>query len=770
MDLKLESEPENCERCGLFRYALSPFIAGDGEVGAPILIIGEAPGQTEDEQGVPFVGKAGKLLRRLEEEAGVADIVAHTNVLQCRPVANQAYFEMYHRTNRTGYNELKVEIACCKPRLVKEVRRRKPKVIVCVGNTASRVVCRRIERGIVQLCRLAPDLAAIPVICAYHPSYALMNEHAVEQIRETLKLAKRVYTGDYIDPNSLIVHEKPPDDISIVAFDLETEGLSWWKEGVDIICCAFCWEPGHVSIHSPYDPVVRKVLTDDRITKVGQNIRFDCTWAESHGIEVRGELHDTMLQHHLLHPNPPHSLEMLSQTYIGKGQYGHKTKLMWKQGKEVPPDDLENKCMNDADATLRLHYLFLPQIKKSRRLWPLYRDIVMPLSRVLTDMELRGVNIDKKRWAEIEKSVENRIGMIREKIRKEWKINPNSNYQKIDLLYNRLKLPVLKKTKQGAPSVDKQTLKMLAGHTDHPIIKILLEYAKLEKMYTVYLKGYKKFIAPDGRIHCNYVQEGTRTGRLASSDPNLQNVPHEVKEYDIPSMREVFVPSDGNIFLGFDWSQLELRVAAALSKDETMIEHLSEGDIHAAFGARIFGCKPENVDKQKRIVAKRIVFGVLYGITPFGVREQLQKEGILVSEAQAEDWIDLFYSTYPGVEKLQKRIWEYVKRNKRVVTPFGRFRPIEGMSGGKHQRAKAYKKAVNTPIQSAAAEITYLAMIKLWKVEAPMVLQIHDEVILDTPTPDKYDIPSIVQDNYLGMPKEFWKVDVSTGSNWAEIK
>ena len=522
---------------------------------------------------------------------------------------------------------------------------------------------------------------------------------------------------------------------------------------------------------------LRPLIENERTTKVGQNIKFDMTVLARHGLNVRGPIFDTMIAHYLIQPELRHNMDFLAETYLGYrtirieeliGEKGRNQKSMG----DLTPESIYVYACEDADITLRLKAVLERQLHQHGCM-ALFEQVEMPLVPALATMEMNGVRIDTaslrqtslaftERMNEIEKDVHTMAGT---------QFNIASPKQVGEVLFDRLHLSdKMKKTKSGQYSTSEEVLESLKGR--HPIVGKILEYRGYKKLLGTYVDALPKLINPaTGKIHTSFNQAVTATGRLSSSNPNLQNIP--VRDDNGREIRKAFIPDDGEIFLSADYSQVELRIMAHMSGDESMIAAFNSGqDIHAATAAKIYGVPLDEVTKDMRRKAKTANFGIIYGISAFGLAERTG-----VDRKEARMLIDGYFDTYPGIRDYISKCIEGARQVGYVETLFHRRRYLPDInSHNAVVRGMAERNAVNAPIQGSAADIIKVAMARIHqqfnerRLRAKMILQVHDELNFSVPADELDEVRSIVIGNMqnacqLRVPLV---VDCGTGSNWLE--
>lgn len=518
---------------------------------------------------------------------------------------------------------------------------------------------------------------------------------------------------------------------------------------------------------------LKMILENPGIKKIGHNIKYDLIVLKNEIINLKGIAFDTMLASYLLNPNKTnHNLEDVSMTYLSikKLSFNDITDKGKKNFREVSIEDATKYSGEDAAVTLKLKYILETEIEKEG-LAKLFCDIEMPLIEVLADIEIAGIKIDLPLMEGFSKELEKELAGIEKRIYflagEEFNINSPKQLQEI--LFEKLGLRTLKKTKTGF-STDVGVLEELA--LEHEFPKEILEHRTLSKLKNTYVDTLPKLVNPHtGRLHTSFNQTVTATGRLSSSDPNLQNIP--IRGEWGKRIREAFIADEGHLLLSSDYSQIELRVLAHLSQDEGFIEIFkSDGDIHTRTACELFGITPENVTSEMRRRAKTVNFGIVYGISPYGLSQQL---GIHPEEAKF--YIDTYFMRHSGVKNYINTKINKAAETGYVSTIFQRKRAIpELKSTNKNIRQLGERLAMNTPIQGSAADIIKIAMINIWRrlkkegLRTKMLLQVHDELLFEVPIKEKDKVQSLVREEMenavkLDVPL---KVDIGVGKNWSE--
>jgi len=568
-------------------------------------------------------------------------------------------------------------------------------------------------------------------------------------------------------------------------FDTETTGLD--TQTAELVCLSFAFR-NHEAYCVPVPKEREKatalvkefelVFGDERILKIGQNLKYDISILMNYGLEIKGPLYDTMIAHYLIQPELRHNLDYLCEQYLGYEKVTTES-LIGKKGKsqmnmrQVAIEKLRDYSCEDADLTLQLKRAIDPELDKYE-VRKLFNEIEMPLIFVLADMEMAGVRINPEelnRYAEVLRrqiiDVEREIiGLAGEEF------NVSSPKQLGPILFEKLKIDSnVKKTKTKQYSTSEEVLVKLTDR--HPIVGKILEYRGLKKLLSTYVEALLLLINPrTGKIHTSYNQAIAATGRLSSTNPNLQNIP--IRDENGREIRKAFIPSDENhLFLSADYSQIELRIMAALSKDEHMLEAFRKGeDIHAITASKIFKVPVSEVTSDMRRKAKTANFGIIYGISAFGLSQRLN-----IPRTEAKELIDGYFENFSRVKQYIDESILKARQAGFVQTIMGRKRYLNDInSANAVVRGVAERNAINAPIQGSAADIIKIAMITIWKeikrrkLQSKMVLQVHDELNFDVPVNEVEEMKEIVKNGMenavdIGLPLT---VEMNTGSNWLE--
>ena len=523
--------------------------------------------------------------------------------------------------------------------------------------------------------------------------------------------------------------------------------------------------------------LLKPVLESSEIKKIGQNIKYDIIILENHGISVTGEIFDTMLAHYLLEPAKRHNMTVLAQTYLNYNPVPIET-LIGKKGKNqlsmrnVPVEKVKEYAGEDADITLRLKYVLEKELAKDINLKKLADEVEFPLVYVLANVESNGVKISTNQLKSYEKELTERIQLTESKIFEfaGTKFNIASPKQLGLILFDTLKITDKpKKTKTGQYATGEDELKRLKDK--HEIINLILSYRGLAKLLSTYVKALPELInKKTGKIHTSYNQAVTATGRLSSTNPNLQNIP--IRTDDGKRIREAFIPSDDeHILFAADYSQIELRIMAHLSRDKNMLEAFNNNeDIHASTAAKIFDVQLKDVTKEMRSKAKSANFGIIYGISAFGLSQNLN-----IPRSEAKELIDGYFETYPDVKVYMDESIKIAREQEYVSTILGRKRQLMNInSRNSLLRSNDERNAINAPIQGTAADIIKIAMINTFeslnneKFNAKMILQVHDELVFDVPKNELEKTKAIViqeMENAVKLSVDLI-VDSNFGKNW----
>lgn len=590
------------------------------------------------------------------------------------------------------------------------------------------------------------------------------------QLIETEEEARRLY--DFFRTNKILSLDT--ETTSTNAIEAELVGLSFAVEERKAFYVAI---PANREEALKIVAIFKPLYEDPEILKVGQNIKYDIEVLRHYGVEVAGPMFDTMIAHYLLQPELRHNMDYMAEVYLGYRTV-HIEELIGPRGRnqknmrDLSPTDIYEYACEDADITLRLKNVLEPKLDEAG-VALLFRDIEMPLVDVLADMELNGVCLDTEALHETSEVFNKRMTTIEQHIYElaGEQFNISSPRQVGDILFGKMKIvDKPKKTKTGQFVTSEEVLQQLRSKS--PIIDEILNYRGLKKLLSTYVDALPKLINPrTGRIHTSFNQTVTATGRLSSSDPNLQNIP--VRDDDGKEIRKCFIPEPGCLFFSADYSQIELRIMAHLSEDENMIEAFREGfDIHAATAARIWHKDIGEVTPAERKKAKQANFGIIYGITTYGLAQRMD-----ISNGEARDLIDGYFLTFPRVEAYMEQAKETARKQGYAETLFHRRRYLPDInSHNATVRGFAERNAINAPIQGSEADIIKVAMVRIhcrFKAEgirSKMILQVHDELNFSVFPEEKEQVERIVVEEMQGAYKLRVPLvaDAGWGKNWLE--
>ena len=570
-----------------------------------------------------------------------------------------------------------------------------------------------------------------------------------------------------------------------VCFDTETTGLKALE--VELIGIAFSWEAGkgyYVSFPENQEETTtileefRPFFEAETIEKIGHNLKYDIKVLSNYNMPVKGKLFDTMIAHYLINPDMRHNMDVLSETYLNY-QPVSITELIGKKGKnqlsmrQVELSKQSEYAVEDADVTYQLKEHFSKELE-SGNVTKLFNDVETPLVSVLTAMEIEGINLNTEFLNSLSVDLTKDIEQLEQNIYKQAgeEFNIGSPKQLGIVLFENMKLvDKPKKTKTGQYSTAEDVLSYLAK--DHEIIADILEYRQYKKLQSTYVDALPNEVNPKtGRVHTVYAQAVAATGRLSSNNPNLQNIPIRTKRGQ--EVRKAFIPRDENhVLLAADYSQIELRIIAALSEEETMIKAFQDGeDIHASTAAKVFNVALDEVTREQRSNAKTVNFGIVYGVSAFGLSNQTD-----LSRKEAKALIDTYYETYPKLRSYMSKQVDFARDNGYVETVLGRRRYLKDInSRNAIVRGAAERNAVNAPIQGSAADVIKLAMINIYNrfekenFKSKMLLQVHDELVFDAHKDELETIQPIIKEEMENAFKMAVPLDaeVGLGENWLE--
>lgn len=579
------------------------------------------------------------------------------------------------------------------------------------------------------------------------------------------------------------------DRAPLISLDTETTSLNPLQ--AQLVGISLCAEPGeaayiplmHCFPGAPQQLDINFVLSKMKSwfenpakLKVGQNLKYDTHILANHGINLNGITHDTLLQSYVLESHQSHNMDSMALRHLGVKTITY-DEITGKGARrigfdQVMLDEATRYAAEDADVTLQLHQYLYPQIESQPQLDYIYRHIEMPLLNVLFQIERNGVLLDADLLHAHSRELEKQLLALEQQacLIAGQAFNLNSTKQIQEILFNQLKLPVIKKTPKGSPSTDEDVLQQLA--LDYPLPKILLEYRGLAKLKSTYTDKLPLMVDKNtGRVHTTYAQAVAVTGRLASNDPNLQNIP--VRRQEGRRIREAFIAPPGYRIISADYSQIELRIMAHISQDEGLLKAFAaDEDIHRATAAEVFGISLDQVDQEQRRYAKVINFGLIYGMSDYGLATQLG-----IERSAARLYIERYFARYPGVAAYMQRTRLQAREKGYVETVFGRRLWLPEINSSNHNRKQAAERAaINAPMQGTAADIIKLAMIAVheWlikeKMHSKLIMQVHDELILEVPNKEvdivKQVLPDLMENvGKLNVPL---RVELGVGNNWEQ--
>ena len=606
----------------------------------------------------------------------------------------------------------------------------------------------------------------------------------LESNKDSLNDSKSIYQRiESFEELKLLVEKMMKQEI--VAFDTETEGLNALE--TDIVGISFSWQKGigyylpvknNKSVHEKSFEILKPFFESTEIIKVGHNIKFDIQVLHKYNVKVSSPIYDTMVAHYLINPDMRHNLDTLSESYLNYSPISIES-LIGKKGKnqismrDVSIDKITDYASEDADITLQLKSIFDKEIEVNN-LSKIFYDIEIPMINVLSEMETEGIKIDTSYLEKLDKEFEEDLEKLKKEIFKKSgeEFNLNSPKQLGEILFDKLKLVSKpKKTKTGQYSTSEEVLSSLAN--DHKIIEDILEWRSLDKLQNTYVKSLPNEVSSlTNRVHSSFNQTVTTTGRLSSNNPNLQNIP--IRTANGQKIRRAFIPRGSDyILMAADYSQIELRVIASMSNEKNMIDaFVNNQDIHTMTASKIYNVDPENVTREQRGNAKTVNFGIIYGVSAFGLSQQTD-----LNRSESKVMIDNYFLNYPGLKKYMSDQIDFARNNGYVETIMGRRRYLQNINSQNNMlRSSSERNAINAPIQGSAADIIKIAMIninselKKQSLKSKMLLQVHDELVFDVHKSEKDQIKDIVKTTMesavkLKVPL---KIDLEFGKNWLE--
>lgn len=765
----------NCGECKLYNEKSYHPHNYWGNLNSPdVLFVGEAPGQTEQETGVAFQGRAGKLLQKTLKEIGITDF-AISNVVACRPEGLNAYGKIIDRKPTS------TEIRHCGENLDAIINYVKPKFIVALGATA----CSRlkVKGGITSVRGVMCETPYGQVLPIFHPAYILRSPNFKVEFKQDLTLLKNFIDGkvdikkpqgDYIiieDPTEMEALEKDMASRKAFAFDIETDGLRFFDN--IIMGIGFCNRVGQAYYVPLFQSVTKepywgehqadvieslKRIMINPVKKMAHNGKFDIKFIEHQwDIQVKNFAVDTMLLHYILDENRPHGLKTLAGFYFPEMKNYDallKDALTVKSFDDesfgnVPLEVLGPYCAMDCETTYRLAKKLVPELKG--KLKKLYFNLYMPLSKVYTAGELVGVKIDVPYIENIYKENEVKLTEIEAQIYEMagHEFNIASTKQLSEVLFTEMGYTVTLQTASRAPATSELALKLIIKKMGKkaPVVPLILEFRGMKKMNTTYLKPMLEKTDKNDRIHPSFLLHGTVTGRVSSKGPNIQNIPRD------PRIKGMFIPEKGYRFVEIDYSQAELRVMAFYSKDKLMTQqYMEKQDIHLATASFIFMKDPKEITKDERKTAKLVNFGYLYGATPqkahSSINERVAAGKEVISLAQAKQFREKFFSNYFGINRFIANTRRNVLKVGEIKSCFGRIRRLPQVESPlEEKKAEAQRQGLNALIQGTASDLTQLALIRVHKFLLPyksrFLFTVHDAIVFEVHITEEFLIQQL---------------------------
>lgn len=703
-----------CKLCRLHEHAQTNKLKGTGPIPCDIMILGEAPGYVEDEKGAPFLGKAGKLLSELLAEAGLKrEDVYLTNAVKCRPQDNSPPNQK--------------EIKACSIHLKKEIAEVKPKYVIVLGATALKATLNK--SGVMQLRGQTVERDGISYMITMHPAGLFRQPQQESSVRADFKRFGDVIRGTLHDLNSELnwtLVDTPGKlrqcmaslaQADVIVYDVETSSLNMLDPQSKIYCLGLA-QPGKqwvIPLWYPTSPF-NDELTQSKIFKmlelavrgkkwVAHNAKFDSKWLlAKHGFH-KEHTFDTMLASHLLDENNRHGLKPLSQMYFNAPEYELPMPI---DPYAMPLHKLARYCAIDVFYTLKLYMRFKEELLRDKQLTKIFKHITIPASNGLVKSELEGIYLDSEKYQAALSTVNSRIKDLLTALDSYAPgINWNSTQQVAMVLFDKLGLESIAKTDTGKDSTAESVLLQLRNH---PVVETLLKYREQKKL-SEFLISWGKLMKND-RIHPNFKIHGTVTGRLSCVDPNLQQVPRD------PFLRSIITAPPGWVFVEADYSQIELRIAAAISGDVTMKRAFqTRGDVHRLTASAVSGIPPEQVTNDMRKKAKAVNFGFLYGMGAKKFKEYARdKYDVHLKDAEAIAFRERFFDLYSGLPSWHDRQRRLVKKFGYVRNPIGRKRRLPEINSPENGiRAEAERQAINAPVQGFGADLAMFAYGRILK-------------------------------------------------------
>ena len=785
MDLWKEIRNPTCTNCKLHEKVKCVCLIGEGPVPCDIMLIGEAPGEREDQIKKPFSGRAWGILREVLDGVNLGrSNVYISNAVKCRPIDNMG------KNDKPSMGQIR----SCREYLLDEIDFVQPKKIIAMGGTALKSVFDNnqatLKKNRSQILHFE-EFPDIPVYASYHPAAEFYDPYVRKLIVEDFNYAFRnkknkESLGKYRLINDPVEAIEAAERIVLnprIALDFETTGLDHFAMDFKLLTVAISYAPGKsicIALDHPESWIESKVwkrilqyIISKASTISGHNIKYELKCTASQGLVWKSDIFDTMIAFHLLDENyPGKSIHSLKKRLLGMGEIEDdmlevKSNLINEPLKKVA--DYNNE---DADATFKLTQKFEKNLK-TQELDKLM-EFQMEGVKCLSDVEMNGIKID-------EDLLEANFEMFEEKMTKiedeHSYINMRSPDQLSEFLYNKRYLPIIEKTKTGKGSTSADTLKTLllsrdASKKDKKFLKELLTYKKLAHFHSHFLEGIEKHIKSDGKIHPQYniakyehggKDVGTVTGRLSCINPNLQQIPRDTdelekifKEKAIQIKQMIISSFKGGVITQADYSQIELRLMAEYSKDKNMLEDFEKGvDIHLATTYRLIPIAPKFYSRVKDIKAKRklsktVNFGIIYLISKWGLAEKLE-----VGVESADEVIKAWFKAYSGIDQWIRRMKRKIVRDQQVRSLIGRIRRVPGADFRSRKGRELIRQGINAPIQGLAADLNLMAMIKInktlkrRKMKSKLVGNIHDASLVDTHPKEKKEVKKIIKFAYL---------------------
>ena len=765
----------SCEKCAYKdRPLVPPTITA-----SKIAVVGEAPGQMEVGLKAPFVGESGKLLRKLLDDVGLdSNAISYLNVVYCHPPGNET--------------PVKSALKLCPPAFLDvDLAAIKPEAVILAGSVALKHFFSKYKIMERKGSILVKDgISFFPVL---HPAYCLRNRNFVPMLRADLNKVNLFLKGELYQDRK---YQLAMDELSllnvgmflqqqkILSVDIETNGLDPCAPDAKILCIsfgfasgkAFCIpldHPENINIH--IQDVCRKVVTEvlkSDVAKVLHNCVFDLKWLTKFGYEVHGVISDTMIMSYLLDENRlSYSLKVLAPEFLTGYQFATSEKL----------EELSLYCCEDSDYTLQLYHIFHKQLSVYPKLIDLLYTVIMPFCKVIVAMELAGILIDVKYADGLKITYQEELEKLNKDIRTNYPSAKNVDFkspkQLSNLLFKKMKFKPIKQTKTGY-SVDHEVLTKLAETQKCGLAKYLVRIRRLEKLLSTYVDKIPHMVHADGRLRGGFNIVGTRTGRLSSQRPNLQNIPRD------KNVKRMFIVSEGHLLLNIDASQAELRVGCSIANEKTMIQAYNDGlDIHTLTAAKIIGKKITEVSKSDRQKAKGVNFGFIYGASAEGFMYYAESSyGLKLSKNECIDFRRKFFMLYGGFLRWYSQTETQLRRQGFIEYPTGRFARFPLAKGMAMMPKDILRKAVNYPVQGSSSDIVLFTMVRLnnflrkSKLDAKIIITVHDSIVLECNNGVEQDIIEEINNiSQYDIPKYFpWLqvpmiFDFSVGKSWGDL-